>query len=374
MTRVMVVDDSPTVLDLLVHILGSDPKIEIVGCATDGEEAVRMAKEKRPDVITMDLHMPNMDGFEATRRIMEECPTPIVIVSGSTNAGEVDASFRAIEAGALVIVQRPFGPGHEAYGETAAALVRTVQSMAEVKVVRRWAKLEREGRAKPGGVSAEEARAPHTAGTGGAASAGGARKQACRLILIGASTGGPAVIAEILAQLSLRCKLPIVIVQHMSPGFVAGFAHWLSSASGFTVSVAEHGTCLVGGRAYLAPDGFQLALNGDLRVALLRAKPEHGMCPSVSYLFRSIPESLCGSTVAVLLTGMGKDGAVELRKLKEHGAVTIVQDRASSAVYGMPGEAIRQDAARLILSPIAIGKMLRVIGEDPSSDLPFLST
>lgn len=366
MTRVMVVDDSPTVLDLLVHILGSDPGIEIVGCAADGEEAVRMAQEKRPDVITMDLHMPNMDGFEATRRIMQEFPTPIVIVSGSTNPGEVDASFRAIEAGALVIVQRPFGPGHESYSETAAALVRTVKSMAEVKVVRRWPKAAHQGKAKASAASV-------TPNDAGADDAAGARRQVRQLILIGASTGGPAVIAEILTQLSTRCRLPIVIVQHMSPGFVTGFANWLSSASGFAVVVAEHGDYLAGGRAYIAPDGFQLAITRDLRVALLRGKPEHGMCPSVSHLFRSIPETLSSGTVAVLLTGMGKDGALELRKLKERGAVTIVQDRSSSAVYGMPGEAIRQDAARLILAPAAIGKMLCVIGEDPSSDLPFFS-
>lgn len=339
MIRVLVVDDSPSVRELLVHILGSDPAIEIVGCAADGDEAVRMARDKKPDVITMDLHMPNMNGFEATREIMQTCPTPIVIVSGTNDRGEMGASFHAIEAGALVLVQRPFGPGHAAHHETSAALVRTVKTMAEVKVVRRWPK--EAGRA---GATTEKTTA--------------ARAASRKLVAIGASTGGPVVLRDILSELPAGFALPIVIVQHMSPGFVAGFAEWLSTAAGFPVSIAKHGARLAGGHAYLAPDGFQMGVTRDLHITLLRTAAEHGMCPSVSYLFRSIHKDLRASTAAVLLTGMGKDGALELKHLKESGAVTMVQNRASAAVYGMPGEAIRLDAAQLILGPMEIGKAL----------------
>lgn len=354
MTRVLVVDDSPSVRELLVFILGSDPEIEIVGCAADGEEAVRMAQEKKPDVITMDLQMPNVDGFEATRRIMQTCPTPIVVVSGSGNAGEVDAGFRAIEAGALVIVQRPFGLGSAAHNEASNALIRTVKSMAEVKVVRRWSRDQgkRQGRATPQPAS-DSAQPPR------------------KLVLLGASTGGPAVLRDILAQLPADYSLPIVIVQHMAAGFITGFADWLASASGIAVRIAEDGERLSGSRAYLAPDGSQIAITRDLCVALSHSRPEHGMRPSVSHLFRSIHKDMARSTVAVLLTGMGKDGAQELRQLKEYGAVTIVQDRATAAVYGMPGEAIKQDAARLILSPVEIGKMLATLGRNPSADSSF---
>lgn len=354
MTRVLVVDDSPSVRELLVHILAGDPAIEIIGCATDGDEAVRMAQEKRPDVITMDLHMPNMDGFEATRTIMQTCPAPIVIVSGSASRDELDASFRAIEAGALVVVQRPYGPGHAAYQESAHALLRTVKSMAEVKVVRRWPKELLRSRA-----------APTEKETG--ASSGSSRK----LAVIGASTGGPAVIKEILAEIPAGCALPIAIVQHMSAGFVQGFAEWLSAASKFPVLIAKDRDVLADGHAYLAPDGFQMGIGRDLRISLNRAAPEHGMSPSVSYLFRSVQKELCRNTAAVLLTGMGKDGAVELRRLKDDGAVTIVQDRASAAVYGMPGEAIRQDAAQMILAPAEIGKVLRMFGQNLSAHLPL---
>lgn len=354
MIRVLVVDDSPSVRELLVHILGSDPGIEIAGCAQDGEEAVRVAQEEKPDVITMDLHMPNVDGFEATRRIMQTAPIPIVVISGSSNPGEVDAGFRAIEAGALMIVQRPFGPGHAKYEETSKALIRTVKSMAEVKVVRRWSRERAPGRPAPDEI---------------ATALGKARR---RLVVLGASTGGPAVLREILAELPANYALPVVIVQHMASGFMAGFVEWLSSASGFAVCIAKDGEYPRGGSAYLAPDGFQMAIANDLRMVLTRGRPEHGMCPSVSHLFRSIHKDLCPSTVAVLLTGMGKDGALELRQLKEGGAITIVQDRATSAVYGMPGEAIRQDAARLILGSVEIGKMLRALGQNPHLDLSSL--
>jgi two-component system chemotaxis response regulator CheB len=342
-TRVLVVDDSPSVRELLVYILGSDPGIEIVGCATDGKQAVRLAAEKRPDVITMDVHMPNLDGFAATRQIMQTCPTPIVILSGSISASEIDTSLRAIEAGALAMVQRPLGignPGHEA---TASALIRTVKAMAEVKVVRRW--------------NRDDGRSPGVMPPAPIVSAATSPK----LVLLGASTGGPTVLCDILAELPQDYALPVVIVQHMAAGFATGFAAWLSSASGFPVQMAKHGDALIGGHAYLAEDGMQIGVTHDMRIALRHLPPEHGMCPSVSYLFRSIPDYLRPGTVAVLLTGMGKDGAKELRELKEGGAVTVVQDRASAAVYGMPGEALKQDAARFVLSPADIGILLRTI-------------
>ncbi|WP_292935470.1 chemotaxis-specific protein-glutamate methyltransferase CheB [Noviherbaspirillum sp.] len=353
MIRVLVADDSPSVRELLVYILGSDPEIDIVGCAEDGEEAVRMAQQKKPHVITMDLHMPKLDGFEATRKIMQTCPTPIVIVSGSVDPEEVGMSFRAIEAGALVMVQRPFGIGNAMHNQTSNALIRTVKSMAEVKVVRRWSRDPAVKNESVGTAIAEP------------------RKRQCKLVLLGASTGGPAVLRDILAQLPADYPLPIVIVQHMASGFVDGFADWLSSASGIKVALATHGEHLVGGRAYLAPDRFQMAIGRSLQVELSSGRPEHGMRPSVSHLFRSIHKDLCRGTVAVLLTGMGKDGAQELRQLKDKGAITIVQDRATAAVYGMPGEAIKQDAASLILDPVEIGKLLHALGRELPSNSPY---
>jgi two-component system chemotaxis response regulator CheB len=339
MIRVLVVDDSNSVRALLMHILGTAPGLEVVGWAADGEEAVRLAHELMPDVITMDLQMPRMDGYEAIRRIMQACPTRIVVVSGSEDRAEVDASFRAIEAGALVLVRRPYGIGNPAYDDSARALVRTVKAMAEVRVVRRWSDARRAVRPVRG--------APR------------------RLVAIGASTGGPTVLRDILAELPPGFPLPVVIVQHLAPGFMHGLAKWLSDASGYPVEVLRDGAPVVGGRACLVPEGWQAVLGRGLVCRLVQAPPEHGMCPSVSYLFRAIDPELRPATAAVLLTGMGKDGAAEMKLLREHGALTIAQDRASSVVYGMPGEALRLDAAMLVLEPAEIGKMLARLPSEP---------
>jgi two-component system chemotaxis response regulator CheB len=344
MTTVLVVDDSRTVRELLVHIFAREPGITVAGWAANGEQAVQMAQELRPDVITMDLHMPQMDGYEAIRRIMRLCPTRIVVVSGGDDRGEIDASFRAIEAGALLLVRRPAGPGDPAHAESAAALVRAVKAMSEVRVVRRWADTRRQA-----------PRAPHQR----------------RLVVIGASTGGPTVLRDILAELRPDFPLPVVIVQHLARGFTGGMADWLAGASGYPVAVATDGEQLSGARAWLVPDGLQPAIGADLRCRLVPSAPEHGMCPSVSHLFREIATDLRPATAAVLLTGMGKDGAAELKQLREQGALTIVQDRASSAVYGMPGEALRLDAAMLVLQPPEIGKLLQRMATDHSLSSVF---
>jgi two-component system chemotaxis response regulator CheB len=339
MIRVLVVDDSSSVRALLENILDTAPGLRVVGCAANGEEALQLAQELKPDVITMDLQMPRMDGYEAIRQIMQACPTRIVVVSGGEDRKEVDASFRAIEAGALVLVRRPYGIGNPAHAESARALVRTVRAMAEVKVVRRWG----------------DARRPAP------------RSQAAqrRLVAIGASTGGPTVLRDILAELPPGFPLPLVIVQHLAPGFTRGLADWLAGASGYPVELAHDAQPLLGGRAYLVPEGRQVALVSGPVCRLLEAPPEHGMCPSVSHLFRAIDPELRPATAAVLLTGMGKDGAAEMKQLREHGALTIAQDRASSVVYGMPGEAVRLDAAMLVLEPSEIGKLLVRLPADP---------
>jgi two-component system chemotaxis response regulator CheB len=339
MIRVLVVDDSSSVRALLEHILGSAAGLRVVGSAVNGEEALQLAQELQPDVITMDLHMPRMDGYEAIRQIMQVCPTRIVVVSGSEDRKEVDASFRAIEAGALVLVRRPYGLGNPAHAESARALVRTVRAMAEVRVVRRWGDARRP---VPRGQAASR-----------------------RLVAIGASTGGPTVLRDILAELPAGFPLPVLIVQHLAPGFTRGLADWLAGASGYPVELARDATTLLGGHAYLVPEGRQVAVGPALACRLVEAPPEHGMCPSVSHLFRAIDPDLRPATAAVLLTGMGKDGAVEMKQLRDQGALTIAQNRASSVVYGMPGEAVRLDAAMLVLEPSEIGKLLARLPADP---------
>lgn len=339
--KVLVVEDSPVVREFLVHILGSDPDIRVVGTANNGEEAIEAVQRMRPDIITMDIHMPRMDGLEATRRIMETHPTPIVIVSGSTSSPEVATTFDAMEVGALAFLPRPAGIGHPDYAATAKELVQTVKLMSEVKVVRRWPRVRRE----------EAVARPVETGLKRTSTKAG-------VIAIGASTGGPPVLHTIISGLPKEFPVPVLIVQHMAAGFIRGFADWLAQSSRLPVHLATHGETILPGHIYLAPDECQMKVERGGRIALTLDPPENGLRPSVSHLFRSVADIYGGDAVAGLLTGMGRDGADELKLLKDKGAVTFAQDKDSSVVHGMPGEAIKIGAATLVLPPEKIAAVL----------------
>ncbi|MCJ7523796.1 MAG: chemotaxis-specific protein-glutamate methyltransferase CheB [Candidatus Aminicenantes bacterium] len=341
MIKVLIVEDSPVAREFLTYILTSDPAIRVVGTADNGMEALETVRQKKPDVITMDIHMPMMDGFEATRRIMETFPTPIVIVSGSLGVKEVASTFRAIEAGALAMVRRPPDVNHEEFEAAAKELILTVKLMSEVKVVKRIPQPLQARLAVQPKISTP---LPKTAGI--------------QAVAIGASTGGPPVLNKIFSGLPQGFPFPVLIVQHIAQGFTEGFAEWISNASGFPVKVASHGERLAPRHGYVAPDGFHLGLEGGPRIALSSLAPENGLRPSVSYLFRSIAQVLGPAAVGVLLTGMGRDGAEELKVLKKMGAITIAQDENSSVVHGMPGEAIKLGAATYVLAPEGITAML----------------
>lgn len=343
MIKVLVVEDSPVVREFLVYILDDDPDIKVIGAVTNGEEAVEAAGKLKPDVVTMDIHMPKMDGFEATRRIMETHPVPIVIVSGSSSVTEVSTTFRAIEAGALTVVARPNGIGHEKHEASVQELVCAVKLMSEVKVVRRWTR-ERAKRKIAGETQTD------------------AVKQVSsdvQLVAVGASTGGPLVLQTLLSELPEKFPIPVLIVQHISSGFLPGLVEWLAQSSRLTLHVAKHREKMLPGHVYFAPDDFHAGVDADGLVLLSKAKPENGLRPSVSYLFRSVAEVFGNRSAGILLTGMGKDGAYELKQLKEKGAVTIAQDEKSCVVYGMPGEAVKLDAARHVLAPDEIAEFLK---------------
>jgi len=339
MIKVLIVDDSPVSRDLLEHLLNADREIEVIGFAGSGEEAIAALRLKRPDVITMDVHMPGLDGFQTTHRIMTEHPLPVIIVTASLDPVADSANFRALEAGALAILIKPPGLGHPDHLRAAAELVQTVKLMSEVRVVRR---------------STRPAVTLHPPLKVTPA-------ERVKIVAIGASTGGPVVVQSILASLPGDFPVPLLVVQHMAEGFISGFSEWLAGSCAIRVKVGEQGERLTPGIAYVAPGGTHLELDAMGRINLTAGHPGQLLCPSVTRLFQSVAERVGRQAVGILLSGMGSDGAQGLRELRDKGALTIVQDEESCVVYGMPGEAVKLQAAQHVLSPESIIAMLHAI-------------
>lgn len=340
MIRVLVAEDSRAERTLLVSLLESDPGIRVVGEAADGAQAVEMTLRLRPDLVTMDVHMPRMDGLEATREIMIRAPTPIVVVSSSVRPDDIALSLRAVEAGALAAVAKPESPASPRFAEDRAQLVATVRAMADVKVVRRWS-----GRREP------EPSAPP----------GPAPRAPVRLVAVAASTGGPVALQTILASLPASFPVPVLVVQHLSRGFVGVLARWLGTATALRVKVADAGERLLPGVVYLAPDDQHLGVAPDGTAALAATPPQDGFRPSASHLFRSASAAYGDSLLAVILTGMGSDGVRGLRAAREAGALVLAQDEASSVIYGMPREAVAAGVVGAVLPLEAIGPRLAAI-------------
>jgi two-component system chemotaxis response regulator CheB len=327
--RILVAEDSPTVRALLVAILESDPELQVVGQATNGREAVEMALALSPDLITMDVHMPVMDGLEATKEIMVQAPTPILVVSSTSSQSQIELSLSAQRAGALMVVPTPRNPLAPDYAQHRDRLVAMVKAMSQVKVVRRWS-----------------TSAPHPASLPAPTPLGSASP---RLVAIGASTGGPAALHAILSTLPANFPVPIMVVQHIAEGFVAGLAQWLTASCNLHVKVAEQEERLLPRTVYLAPDDRHLGVRAGLHAVLSNAPAIGGFRPSATFLFQSAA-TVCGkSLLAIILTGMGRDGVAGLHAVRRAGGRVIAQDEATSAVYGMPREAVSEGVTDTVL-------------------------
>jgi len=324
----LVVEDSIVVSMLLKSMLNAEADFEVIGHARNGEEGVRLARELKPDLITMDIRMPVMDGFEATCEIMRSNPVPIVVISSSVDAEELRITFRAIEMGALAVIEKPFGPKHPDYDKGRQQMIQTVRAMASVKVVMRDRKASRV-------LAAEVFQRSITV------------HKRFELLAIGCSTGGPQVLKSILSSLPAEFPLPIVVVQHISHGFVQGLASWLDSVSALRVKVAVHGEPLLPASVYIAPDERHLLVarcGSRLTASLSDAPPVGQFRPSVTPLMQSVATSCGEMAIGMLLSGMGDDGAAGLLALRQAKGHTVVQDQASAVVYGMPGSAIKLNA------------------------------
>lgn len=352
--KVLIVDDSPVSQRIYRHIIGTDNRLEIVAVVSNGREAVHYLAKNRPDVVSMDLNMPHMGGIEATRQIMQHNPVPIVISSSLYDPGQQEMAMEVLEAGAASIMPKPPGPGHPDHDRAAKHYLRLLRSMSEIKVIRRRPHLKnnRQQQAfQPENVlTSEEKNIP-----------GVLKHKDYRVLLIGASAGGPEGVKAILAELKPGFPLPVMIVQHIDWHFTEGYRLWLQSHTKIPVLAAGDNQSLMPGHAFLAAGNKHLVIKSE-GIAGFSDEPAHqGHRPSVKHLFRSAAAIYGSKCIAVLLSGMGTDGAEELKMLKDAGALTFAQSKETSLVFGMPGEAVRLGAATLVMSPENIIKYINEI-------------
>ena len=328
MIRVLLVDDSPSFRAALSAVLSEDARFCVVGEAGSGEEGVRLARQLRPDLLVMDVRMPGMGGMDATAAVMRETPCPVVILSALVDTQSQSLLLEARRAGAVEVLAKP---NDLSEARTRVNLRETLRSMSEVKVIRQ--------RALPPAAGAPGFGLPPPG-----------------LVVIGASTGGPAALLQVLKPLSEGFPWPIVVAQHLAPGFARGLWKWLSGSVQLPCELVEQSAQLRPGRVYFPSDGRHIEVTESGVLASL-ADLDGRAVPSVTKLFDStLPRA--SQVVAVLLTGMGVDGAAALRRLRDRGAQTIIQDEWSSIVHGMAGAARDLGAASEELPLSSIGQRI----------------
>ena len=340
-TRVLVIEDSLTVRQRLLEVLRSDPEIAVVGDASDGRAAIELCERLRPDVITLDMMLPVMTGLAATEHIMAYCPTPILIVSSSTNRGELFKTYQALSAGAVEVLEKP--RGDEIDGAWERDFLQLVKLVARIKVITH-------PRARLSLSRTDSAPAPPRV----------AASTEARCVAIGASTGGPAAVASILRSLPSDFPIPILLVIHIGSIFAPALAEWLDTQSSLRVVHAKQGEPLPArgdARVLMAPPERHLVVRRGV-IELSDGPERHSCRPSIDVLFESLAIEQAGQVVACLLTGMGRDGAAGLLALRRAGASTIAQDEATSVIYGMPREAVQLGAAQEVLPLDRIGPAL----------------
>jgi len=367
--RVVVVDDSALMRRVITGLLEQDPAIRVVGTARDGREAINQVEALRPDIVTMDVRMPVMDGLATTEHLMAYCPTPILVLTASLASHDVDITFKMLGAGALEVIEKPSGHDPIALERTGRALIRRIKVLARVKVVthlrgRRKATVGPEAMApietrrqgdketrNHAGNGEEKISQPHLVSRSPGLPVGGAvPRHLFPLVVIGASTGGPRVVNQLLAKLPGDLPAAVLVVQHIAAGFSVGMAEWLANASALPVVLAKEGRPIRPGEVLIAPDQRDLLITPEHTIHLSE-NPLLIQRPSIDICMQAAAEVFGSRAIGVLLTGMGRDGAQGLKSIREAGGRTIVQDEATSLVFGMPGEAIRRGAAEIV-SPL----------------------
>lgn len=339
MLKVLLVEDSPIALSILKRMISTDPEMQVVGTARTGQEALELLPKLKPQVICTDLFMPRMDGLELTQQVMATQPTPILVISAGVGAEDKNNVFTLLEAGAVDVFPKPSSGQIEDYEAQTDKLLQKIRVLAGVKVfTKRYRGIQLPGKKKEALVMPPVgARLPSS------------HSRAIELVAIGASTGGPQAFQEILGAIPPNFPAPILCVQHISAGFLDGFINWLGDSCPAPVQVAKTGEKPQSGVIYFPPERQHLRLDSQKRFICLEGPLVDSHCPSATVLFQSVAQRFGAASLGVLLTGMGRDGATGLLELRQKGGYTIAQDEASSIVFGMPQEAIKLGAAKVVL-------------------------
>jgi len=333
--RVLLADDSATIRHYLKAIISDTSNMVVIGEAKDGEDAIDLVYKLKPDVVSMDINMPKVDGLEATRRIMADIPTPVVVVSGLVES-DVELSMKALEAGALAVVEKPPDRNSPEFEAKRKQLVNTMRAMAGVTVVSRKSTNPR----RPN-IQLSQEFSPITG-----------RLAKPEIIGLGASTGGPSAVHRVLREFPEDTPVPIVVVQHMPHEFLQGMARWLQRSTRLKIKIAESSDYLMPGWVYISPGTAHMTVrrqNEKLLVRLIKDRGNPQYQPSINMLFNSLATTCASNGIGVILTGMGDDGASGLLAMKQAGAKTFAQDEKSSTVYGMPNAAVLCGAVDSVL-------------------------
>ena len=346
MIRVLIVDDSRVVREVVKDLL-KGTEVEVVGEAANGKEAIDLTRELRPDLITMDVMMPVMDGLTAVEQIMAYTPTPILVLASSINRKDVNIAFEAIQVGALDVMEKPDNLSREGFAALHDTLVQKIRLLSSIRVISHL-KGRRKLPAAPAAPTPPREPKPRKTQTG--------------ILAIGASTGGPKAVLSVLQGLPATFHLGAVLVQHIGASFTAGFVEWLDRECSLRVKLAADGEPVYPGVVLVGPGDRHMEVSGD-RIRLTDDPPVNNCRPSVDVLFKSVAHSYGDKACAVLLTGMGRDGADGMAQIKERAGVTIVQDEKSSVIFGMPKAAIEMGAVdRVIPLKNIAGEILKIAG------------
>ncbi len=344
---VLLVEDSSVALEILDRLLASSPDIKVVGKASNGKEALALIPKLQPKVICTDLHMKEMDGLELTKQVMENYPSPILVISTSVQKEDTNTIFELLQAGAVDVFPKPNTGLASDYEQVKRDLINKIKILSGVTVFTK--------RQTP--VISPLNLAENFAFSGDIT-------RAIKVITIGASTGGPQAIHKIIAQLPANLPVPVICTQHISQGFLQGLVDWLNSECKVKVKIAQVGEIPSPGTVYFAPDQNHLELDAQGKFIYGSSLPVDGHCPSVTVTFKSVAKFYGKATMSILLTGMGKDGALGMQAISTAGGITIAQDEKTCVVFGMPSEAIALGVVQQVLpiqdiAPLLLKKLSR---------------